>query len=56
MMIREAIMEFLARSAFMGYVVMGIMSFFLGICITLLIYRLCHRRNPQEQEVQHREL
>lgn len=47
MMIYEAFMHLGARSPFMGYVIMGIMSFFLGICVTLLIYRLYHRHNPQ---------
>lgn len=56
MMICEAFIGFFASSLFMGYVIMGIMSFFLGICATLLVYKLHYRHKPQDQEEQQREL
>lgn len=31
----------------LGYILMGILSFFLGVCVTVLFYRL-HRRNSEK--------
>ena len=36
--------------AALGYILMGIMAFLLGVCVTVLLYRL-HRRNERK----HRE-
>ena len=32
----------------LGYILMGIMAFLLGVCVTVLLYRL-HRRNERER-------
>ena len=32
----------------LGYILMGLFSFILGICVTVLLYRL-HRRNERKQ-------
>ena len=32
----------------LGYILMGIMAFLLGVCVTVLLYRL-HRRNETKQ-------
>lgn len=34
--------------AALGYILMGLMAFLLGVCVTVLLYRL-HRRNEREQ-------
>ena len=34
--------------AALGYILMGLMAFLLGACVTVLLYRL-HRRNEQKQ-------
>ncbi len=34
--------------AALGYILMGIMAFLLGVCVTVLLYRL-HRRNERNQ-------
>ena len=34
--------------AALGYILMGIMAFLLGVCVTVLLYRL-HRRNERKQ-------
>ena len=34
--------------AALGYILMGLLSFLLGVCVTVLLYRL-HRRNEREQ-------
>ena len=38
-------------SAFSGYIVMGILSFLLGVCVTILLYRL-HRHFRDRKEEQ----
>ena len=35
--------------AALGYILMGLMAFLLGVCVTVLLYRL-HRRNEREQQ------
>ena len=35
--------------AALGYILMGLLSFLLGVCVTVLLYRL-HRRNEREQQ------
>ena len=32
----------------LGYILMGLMAFLLGVCVTVLLYRL-HRRNERKQ-------
>ena len=34
--------------AALGYILMGFMDFLLGVCVTMLLYRL-HRRNERKQ-------
>ena len=34
--------------AALGYILMGFMAFLLGVCVTMLLYRL-HRRNERKQ-------
>ena len=34
--------------AALGYILMGFMAFLLGVCVTVLLYRL-HRRNERKQ-------
>ena len=34
--------------AALGYILMGLMAFLLGVCVTVLLYRL-HRRNERKQ-------
>ena len=34
--------------ASLGYILMGLMAFLLGVCVTVLLYRL-HRRNERKQ-------
>ena len=34
--------------AALGYILMGILAFLLGVCVTVLLYRL-HRRNKRKQ-------
>ena len=34
--------------AALGYILMGLLSFLLGVCVTVLLYRL-HRRNERKQ-------
>ena len=36
------------RHAALGYILMGFMAFLLGVCVTMLLYRL-HRRNERKQ-------
>ena len=36
-------------SAALGYILMGILAFLLGVCVTVLLYRL-RRRNERKQE------
>ena len=33
-----------------GYIVMGLLAFFLGVCVTVLLYRLHRRCEGQKQE------
>lgn len=35
--------------AALGYILMGIMAFLLGVCVTVLLYRL-HSRNERKQQ------
>ena len=35
--------------AALGYILMGLMAFLLGVCVTVLLYRL-HRRNERKQQ------
>lgn len=35
--------------AALGYILMGLMAFLLGVCVTVLLYRL-HRRNKRAQQ------
>ena len=35
--------------AALAYILMGVMAFLLGVCVTVLLYRL-HRRNEREQQ------
>ena len=34
----------------LGYIVMGLLAFFLGVCVTVLLYRLHRRCEGQKQE------
>lgn len=36
--------------AALGYIVMGIMTFLLGVCVTVLLYRLRRRNERKQQE------
>lgn len=36
--------------AALGYIVMGLLAFFLGVCVTVLLYRLHRRGEGQKQE------
>ena len=36
--------------AALGYIVMGLLAFFLGVCVTVLLYRLHRRCEGQKQE------
>ena len=35
--------------AALGYILMGLMAFLLGVCVTVFLYRL-HRRNERERQ------
>ena len=35
--------------AALGYILMGLMAFLLGVCVTVLLYRL-HRRNERKRQ------
>ena len=35
--------------ASLGYILMGLMAFLLGVCVTVLLYRL-HRRNERKRQ------
>lgn len=45
----------IASSTALGYILMGILSFCLGVCVTVLLYRL-HRRAASPQQEHHDEL
>lgn len=36
--------------AALGYIMMGLLAFFLGVCVTVLLYRLHRRCERQKQE------
>ena len=40
------------RSAVLGYIIIGLLAFLLGVCVTILCFQLrrMHRENEQEQE------
>lgn len=42
----------IGNSAFSGYIVMGILSFLLGVCVTILLHRL-HRYFRDKEENRH---
>ena len=42
----------IGSSAFSGYIVMGILSFLLGVCVTILLHRL-HRYFRDREEDRH---
>ena len=45
----------LAGSEALGYVMMGIFAFFLGVCVTLLLYVIHRRQRRQMQESESKE-
>lgn len=40
----------------LGYIVMGLLSFMLGVCVTVLLYRLRRRNERRKQEETDNEL
>ena len=40
----------IGSSTALGYILMGILSFCLGVCVTVLLYRLHRRAAPPQQE------
>ena len=42
--------------AALGYILMGIMAFLLGVCVTVLLYRLRRRNERKQQENSNDEL
>ncbi len=42
--------------AALGYILMGIMAFLLGVCVTVLLYRLHRRKERERQENMNHEL
>ena len=40
----------IGSSAFSGYIVMGILSFLLGVCVTILLHRLHHHFRDRKEE------
>lgn len=42
--------------AALGYILMGIMAFLLGVCVTVLLYRLRRRNEREHQENSNDEL
>ena len=40
----------------LGYIVMGLLSFMLGVCVTVLLYRLRRRNERKKQEETDNEL
>ena len=45
----------IGSSTALGYILMGILSFCLGVCVTVLLYRM-HRRAAPPQQEHHDEL
>ena len=39
-----------------GYILMGLLSFLLGMCVTIVLYRLRHRMEQKQQEDKRDEL
>ena len=40
----------LGSHAALGYIIMGLLAFLLGVCVTVLLYRLHRRYERQKQE------
>lgn len=40
----------IGNHAALGYILMGLLSFLLGVCVTVLLYRLKHREEYKEDE------
>lgn len=40
----------IAKNNALGYIIMGILSFVLGVCLTILLYRLRERNRQDKQE------
>ena len=40
----------LGSHAALGYIIMGLLAFLLGVCVTVLLYRLRRREERQKQE------
>lgn len=40
----------IAKNNALGYIIMGILSFVLGVCVTILMYRLRERGRQDKQE------
>ena len=40
----------LGSHAALGYIIMGLLAFLLGVCVTVLLYRLRRRGERQKQE------
>lgn len=41
-----------SSNAVLSYIIMGILAFFLGVCVTILLYRLRFREERRRQEKQ----
>ena len=46
----------IGSSAALGYILMGLMAFRLGVCVTVLLYRLRRRKEPRRREDRDDEL
>lgn len=46
----------IAENAALGYILMGLLAFFLGVCVTVLLYRLRRRNERRHKEAGDDEL
>ena len=46
----------LVNSSALGYILIGILAFLLGICVTILLYRLRNRNKYKKQEEKNAKL
>ena len=46
----------LVNNSALGYILIGILSFLLGICVTILLYRLRNRNEYKKQEEENAKL
>lgn len=46
----------LVNSSALGYILIGILAFLLGICVTILLYRLRNRNKYKKQEEENAKL